>query len=135
MSRLIPFSLLVFLFVTPSYSGETTPPVGLRTAILAAVNPEFVRVRPCGVESGGPSSYWVNHLAVEDEWACIGGTALYQCPSGPFAVKFIALLKWKCGCWKVSSISFDAGHVTRQQFIGRRQVPPAILPAWIRWSP
>lgn len=134
MSRLIPLPLLVLLFATASFSGDAPiPSSGFREPILAAVNAEFLRVRPCGVASG-PSSYLVDHLAVEGEWACIAGKALYQFPSSPFAVEFIALLKWNCGCWRVASISFDAAHVTRRKFLGMRQVPPAILPRWIRWS-
>ncbi len=104
-----------------------------RAAVLDAVNVEFSRVHPCGVDSG-PSGYRIDHFAIGDEWACIAGTAVYHGSAPSFGVKFIALVKWKCGCWQVSSISFDADRVTRQEFVGWRRVPPSILPAWIRWS-
>lgn len=134
MKRILSFLLLGLFFATGAHSGEAdTPDPDTRSAILASVNAEFLRIQPCGVETG-PSRYQVDHLAVEDEWACLAGSARYHGPSGPFAVKFIALLKWKCGCWEVSSISFDADHVTRQKFVGLRQVPSDILPRWIRWS-
>ncbi len=117
-------------------AGESAPPGSThRSAILAAVNARFLQVNPCGAGAAGPSSYRIDHLAMEEEWACIDGTARYEGSAGPFAVEFIALLKWNCGCWEVSSISFDAGHVTRQKLVGLRRVPPAILPRWIRWSP
>jgi len=136
MFRLLPFSIVLFLSLTNAHSGETGFSgfaSSSRSTILATVHPEFARVRPCGLASG-PSGYSVDHLALEDEWACIAGSAVYHCSPGPFAVKFIALLKWNCGGWKVISNSFDADRVTRRQFVGMRQVPPAILPRWIRWS-
>lgn len=134
MKRILPFLLLGLLFVTTSHSGEAdTPGPEARSAILASVNDEFIRVQPCGVETG-PSRYLVDHLAVEDEWGCIAGSARYDGPSGPFAVKFIALLKWKCGCWEVATISFNPDQLTRQRFVGLRQVPSKILPRGIRWG-
>lgn len=134
MTRRLHLALLGLLLATTAWSGDCPPSDAcLQGPILAAVNSEFVRASPCG-DSTGPSRYLIDHLAFEDEWACIAGTARYQCRSCPFEVKFIALLKWKCGCWQVSAISFDAGHVTRRQFIGHRRVPSAILPRWVRWS-
>lgn len=134
MTRILPVLLLGLLFVTTSPGGEAnTPGSDTRSALLASVNAEFLRIRPCGIETG-PSRYQIDHLAVEDEWACLAGSARYQAASGPFVVKFIALLKWKCGCWDISSISFDADQATRRNFVGMRQVPSAILPRWIRWS-
>lgn len=136
MSRYLPLLLLALLGASPATSGDQSSVSGShRTAIIAAINPEFIRVSPCGTQPGSPEGYLVDHLQLQEEWACIAGSARYQCASGPFAVEFIALLKWNCGIWKVSSISFDAKHVTRQKLIGLRQVPPAILPRWIRWSP
>jgi hypothetical protein len=134
MTRILPCLLLGLLFVTTSYSGEAeTPSPDTRSAILASVNAEFLRIQPCGIETG-PSRYQVDHLAVEEDWACIAGDARYHGSSGPFEVKFIALLKWNCGCWNVSKISFNPDELTRQQFVGLRQVPSDILPRWIRWS-
>lgn len=134
MKRILSFLLLGLFFVATSHAGEAdTPGPDTRSAILASVNAEFLRIQPCGVGTG-PSRYLVDHLAVEEDWACIAGSARYHGPAGPFAVKFIALLKWKCGCWDVSSISFNPDQLTRQRFVGLRQVPSAILPSWIRWS-
>jgi hypothetical protein len=136
MTRFLSLLLLALLGASPAWSGDTTSVSGShRSAILAAVNAEFLHVDPCGTGSAGPSNYRIDHVAMEDEWACLAGSARYQCENGPFAVDFIALLKWNCGCWNVSSISFDAKHVTRQKLIGLRRVPTAILPRWIRWSP
>jgi hypothetical protein len=134
MPRILSCLLFGLLLVTTSHSGEAdTPGHGTRAAILASVNAEFLRIQPCGVETG-PSRYQVDHLAVEEEWACIAGDARYQGHSGPFEVKFIALLKWNCGCWNVSTISFNPDELTRRRFVGLRQVPSDILPQWIRWS-
>ncbi len=134
MIRFLPF-LFLFLCAVDSRSGEApTPGSATRSAILGKVNDEFLRVRPCGIEPSSPSGYQVDHLAVEEEWACIAGSARYHGPEGPFSVAFLALLKWKCGCWKVVSISFNAKEVTRQRFLGLHTVPPSILPRWIRWS-
>jgi len=135
MSRYLPLLLLALLGARPARSGENTAASGShRSAILAAVNAEFLRVSPCGTEPGSPDRYQIDHLQLQDEWACIAGSARYQCVGSPFAVDFIALLKWNCGGWKVASISFNARQVTRQKLVGLRQVPPAILPRWIRWS-
>jgi len=134
MSRILSYVLLGLLLVTTSHSGEADAPgPDTRAAILASVNAEFLRVQPCGVEEG-PSRYQVDHLAVAEEWACIAGDARYHGHSGPFEVNFIALLKWNCGGWNVSTISFNPDELTRRRFIGLRQVPSDILPQWIRWS-
>lgn len=135
MTRILPLLFLGLAFLSSAQAGDglfVAP--GHRSAILASVNEEFLRVQPCGIATG-PSRYLVEHLAIEDEWACIAGSARYEGHTGPFAVKFIALLKWDCGCWQVSSISFDAANVSRRKLVGMRQVPSAILPRWIRWSP
>lgn len=137
MSR-IPTLVLSTLFCLVSMirAGEAVSPGSThRAAILAAVNARFIQADPCGAGGTGPSSYRIDHLAMEEEWACIDGTARYEGSAGPFAIEFIALLKWNCGCWEVSSISFNAADVTRQKLLGLRRVPPAILPRWIRWSP
>lgn len=136
MARFLLLCLLALLLVSGARAGDANVhQPGFRSTLLAAVTAEFVRVRPCGI-AGGPTYYRVDHLVREAEWACIAGSARYRChTTGAFEVKFIALLKWKCGVWQVSSISFDADQVTRRQFVGYRQVPPAILPNWIRWSP
>ncbi|MBU6179596.1 MAG: hypothetical protein KGR69_08015 [Verrucomicrobia bacterium] len=137
MSRIPALVLSTLLcLVSLVQAGEAVSPGSAhRAAILAAVNARFIRVNPCGAGGAGPSSYRIDHLAMEEEWACIDGTARYEGSNGPFAVGFIALLRWNCGSWEVSSISFNPEDVTRQKLIGVRRVPPAILPRWIRWSP
>lgn len=134
MTRILPLLFLGLVFLSSAQAGDghfVTP--AQRSAILASVNEKFLRVQPCGIATG-PSRYLVDHLETEDEWACIAGSARYDGHTGPFEVKFISLLKWNCGCWQVSSISFDADNVTRRKLVGLRQVPSAILPRWIRWS-
>jgi hypothetical protein len=134
MSRILSYLLLGLLLVTTSHSGEAEASgPHTRAAILASVNAEFLRVQPCGVAEG-PSRYQIDHLAVAEDWACIAGDARCHGHSGPFEVNFIALLKWNCGGWNVSTISFNPDELTRRRFIGLRQVPSDILPQWIRWS-
>lgn len=132
MTRFFTLLLPVLLLATSGRSGEGSAS-GHRSAILGSVHQEFLRVQPCGV-AAGPSRYLVDHLALEEEWACIAGSGRYQDHPAPFAVEFIALLKWHCGSWKVVSLSFDPDHATRQSFVGNRRVPFGILPRSIRWS-
>jgi hypothetical protein len=133
MSRLLIVLLSGFLFAATSFAGASSQAApAIRDDLLAAVNAEFLRIRPCGVESG-PSRYLVDHVATEGEWGCMAGSARYAGPAGPFAVEFIALLRWKCDGWRVASISFNAAEASRPRLVGLRQVPPSILPRSIRW--
>ncbi len=126
--------LLGFLFSASFASAKPYQPgPGMRGELLAAVNAEFARIRPCGGESG-PYRYAVDHVAVEREWGCMAGKARYRGPSGAFAVEFVAILRWKCDGCRVVSISFDPSNTSRQKLAGLRQVPPAILPRSIRWK-